>query len=858
MSISSLFLASVQLERILSNSFFVSMRANFVSSPFANSQSVTAGRAWPSSCSDKHDLRANLGHCGMVPWLRNHVPGHFETHKTAERRTRRLNKISELVNGSLFYLEKLNSGVIHSYSRRCIDLVSTVDYAEICSGVSSKSSDLIKRLYEFWTSFNAKLVGASEGGTSAEGTLALLHHFKVGYGASTTSDGTAMRGDVVPADLSSLSLPSVDPVDITSLSPRVKRLLSSWESNMLVMERKESTKRTRAFEDSLFKTREGKLQLCAALYRAGMLTWTTRRRGPTVKCFTVLKKWDDSGAVPVMVQRLIMDLRGTNAEFLPPPYCGLANASNFSNLELSPDVLDGGRLVSWSGDVPDFFYRLRLPQMLCEYFCIGGITAAELAHYLGLEQPAPQLKHVALCCVAMGWSWAPYLAQCVAEDIVDECIQDSKFSRDYSFLQHAKVTPQFYFRGQPCAVLRGVVFVYIDDFGGWMIHQDQSAAHRGAQFSDSADLRPHSEVAQNCLDAQRDLDVARQALQSKGLGCHKTKIGLPEMLGYEVAEFPVLSSDGSVSYKYVLQGSSEKLLILVRVTIYVIQSGEVSAQTLSQIVGGFTWQMLVNRPLLSIFSAVYAFIHQNWYRRYAAIRIWPSVVSELECVLSCLPFFQADLSLPWGTTVYEVDAGPGMTAVCSTEATLEEVRELGRLAERGGWLIHEEESVSSVADAVERRMLRVSAPTPVDSSWFPKSRWQLLFSVTLCRREHNTISEVRAAVQAIKHYCGSRSRWHSRFAVLSDAGAAIGCLSKGRSGSSTCNNLCRQAAAMVFVANIRLYFRWVPSEFNNADGPSRGMRRPGVAPETASKGKRAFLALRAVWDACAGIIARSA
>ena len=66
-----------------------------------------------------------------------------------------------------------------------------------------------------------------------------------------------------------------------------------------------------------------------------------------------------------------------------------------------------------------------------------------------------------------------------------------------------------------------------------------------------------------------------------------------------------------------------------------------SAQTLSQIVRVFTWNMLVNRGVLSIFSEIYAIINKKWNRRYAAVYLWPSVEAEIECVLECLPFFQA-------------------------------------------------------------------------------------------------------------------------------------------------------------------------------------------------------------------------
>ena len=59
----------------------------------------------------------------------------------------------------------------------------------------------------------------------------------------------------------------------------------------------------------------------------------------------------------------------------------------------------------------------------------------------------------------------------------------------------------------------------------------------------------------------------------------------------------------------------------------------------------------------------------------------------------------------------------------------------------------------------------------------------------------------------------------------------LGCLGKGRSSAPALLRLCRQAASVTLAFGIRLMLRYVPSEFNNADGPSRGLE-VGVAPDT--------------------------
>ena len=98
-----------------------------------------------------------------------------------------------------------------------------------------------------------------------------------------------------------------------------------------------------------------------------------------------------------------------------------------------------------------------------------------------------------------------------------------------------------------------------------------------------------------------------------------------------------------------------------------------------------------------------------------------------------------------------------------------------------------------------------------------------------------------AVMHAIKNF---DDHWDKRLDCFSDAGAAIGFFSKGRSRSKACNHFCRQVARCLFLANIRLCLRWVASEHNCADGFSRGLPRPGVEPSTVSK---AAVARAKVW-----------
>ena len=273
-----------------------------------------------------------------------------------------------------------------------------------------------------------------------------------------------------------------------------------------------------------------------------------------------------------------------------------------------------------------FLFKLQIPHGLSEFFCLEGVTARELFAALKVDMPPGTVGNkLAIQGVSMGWSWAPYLAQTAAEDVlssVPEIISDREkddddvssdigidedvpVKRDYRLLKHMQVTPQFFDeKGEPAPFRLGVSYVYIDDFGGWAILpnvDDSTMPQQGA----------HPE-------AEKDLAAARARLNNAGLGCHKEVIGLPNALGYEVAQqtrfCPKIAGKHLSSKEpfesvvhYVLKGNDDKLFPIIAFTIFTLQQNSVSPQHLSQVLGGWTWFLLINRPLLSIFDDVYSF-----------------------------------------------------------------------------------------------------------------------------------------------------------------------------------------------------------------------------------------------------------
>ena len=106
--------------------------------------------------------------------------------------------------------------------------------------------------------------------------------------------------------------------------------------------------------------------------------------------------------------------------------------------------------------------------------------------------------------------------------------------------------------------------------------------------------------------------------------------------------------------------------------------------------------------------------------------------------------------------------------------------------------------------------------------WLDPKRWSLLFKGTFAQEEHNNILELRGVVAVLRHLNRSSRVWSSRVLVFTDSLVSLGALAKGRSSARQILRMCRAAAAVELACEIKLILRWVPSELNFADGPSRG------------------------------------
>jgi len=125
--------------------------------------------------------------------------------------------------------------------------------------------------------------------------------------------------------------------------------------------------------------------------------------------------------------------------------------------------------------------------------------------------------------------------------------------------------------------------------------------------------------------------------------------------------------------------------------------------------------------------------------------------------------------------------------------------------------------------------------------------------------EHNNVLEARAALMVLRHVARRPSGYKKRVLVFTDSLVTLGIFEKGRSSAPVFLHLCRRAVAVVVSSRMLVYWRYVPSELNYSDGPSKG-EPPGVAKDTAAAHKERGISdrlLRFLPSPAAGLSAAS-
>jgi hypothetical protein len=442
--------------------------------------------------------------------------------------------------------------------------------------------------------------------------------------------------------------------------------------------------------------------------------------------------------------RLIVDGRPSCARFIDSPRVALPTPDLLPRLIVPP----GQPLWVAKSDLSDFFYRFRIPTWMQPYFALPGVTSDAL----GLQSRfgAGVTIYPCLSVLAMGWSHSVFLTQTAHEHMLNT---RTTLGCDDRITGTADLR-----------VDRVRHLVYVDDL--IILGLDRAAV----------------------LNAQNIYIAAAEALQ---LPVKPSKVVLPSCDGVDCLGIEVHGREHTVAPR------ADKLDRLRLDTVRVLQHGRCTGRDMASLVGRWTWIMLVARPSLSIFSAVYRFIESAGRRHYD---IWTSVARELWTAARMSPLFVASLSSPWYSHVMAVDAsldGQGVVAArVPTDLVEVAARTSGSVAPK-----------TAADEDIDHRVLN--------------RPWSTLIATAWRNEEHINTLEIRSISTAVRRVLSNPLSIRCRLLVLSDSQVAVGALTKGRSSSHTLLRRIRPLSAVLLASGLHLFLRWIPSASNPADGPSR-------------------------------------
>ena len=242
-----------------------------------------------------------------------------------------------------------------------------------------------------------------------------------------------------------------------------------------------------------------------------------------------------------------------------------------------------------------------------------------------------------------------------------------------------------------------------------------------------------------------------------------------------------------------------------------LRRGHATGREMSQLLGSWAWIMLLFRPSLSVFRAVYRFANVAQSRRFS---LWNSARYELETALRILPLLSSNLRSHFFSRCAAVDAsslaqGVTMALISPSDSMqMQHASSLQNIAFRSPHL-------------VDSRFLPLLEHSSTVHQFLHSSRWTTIVSSGWRWPDHINALETRAAYTAVRWCASFPSGMDSRFTILTDSRVAMFALNKGRSSSQNLYAPIRTTAAFLLAFGIRLQAIWIPSEQNPADAPSR-------------------------------------
>ena len=309
---------------------------------------------------------------------------------------------------------------------------------------------------------------------------------------------------------------------------------------------------------------------------------------------------------------------------------------------------------------------------MSEWFAIPDVSFQDLAVELtkmgrteviadlleGRDQK--QMVGVGLGVVAMGWSWAVFLAQEALMGVVAKA--GSRIQEVLKLDQNPLGNSLAMVEGGPpptVSVQFPLHFEYVDDFGVIQFYQEDQTGSRSVEVESTLDFYKK---------------VIIEEMQKLNLPVHEEEEGVVStLLGMEVGGTPP-----------VVRPSLEKQWMSYEVQWEIGRSGKSRVAVVESIVALTTWLFMVMRCGLSVYQEVYHWI-RLFREKNGILEVPMAVRKELLAAAVAVLLVGQDLTMSWNQTVYLFDASEEGGGICSTDASWEEITKESRWGVRGGW-----------------------------------------------------------------------------------------------------------------------------------------------------------------------------
>jgi Reverse transcriptase (RNA-dependent DNA polymerase) len=610
------------------------------------------------------------------------------------------------------------------------------------------------------------------------------NHWFVSDTSSYQSSSTAVSSSWINAE--AVSLPDIaGTADLSALLPPNIRRLYQSERDMLFDDRRDG-KRIYPPPPVKMVQQSEYISLVRRMVDKGMINFTQSPKAVN-GLFAVPKDGDS--------QRLIIDARPANALFRPPPKVQLPTPDILARMRVPSDSV----LYTAKLDIDNFYHRLRCPKWLQPYFALPPVRASDIDVSLARRYGHDALIYPMCATLPMGWSHSVYVAQMAHEHLINSA-QALQWSPNDRLGAFDAGFSDYHLR--PGRTLHAV---YIDDLTLFSadpqsLHQMQSAY--------------------------------RTVADRAGLAVKAKKVVQPTCEPVDVLGLEISGRDHTIGL------SIPKLEALRHDTIALILSGaSITGYQLAHLVGRWLWAMLVNRPSLCAFSAVYRFIQTAKRRRFT---LWPTVAMELAVVVGLAPLLVSRLSAPDFPTIIATDAsetGRGVVAFtppslrhflvierppCDYHGTRhgsderKDNKNIYKDKDKDAYKEKEKEKDSHPNKDVSASNCNCDFMVPIN-----EAHWRTIVADRWSRSEEIHLLELRALHTGVRWALSHRFVIGHRVSILCDNESVIGAVMKGRSSKRPFLQRLRALNALVMAAGLQLDVEYVPTKLNPADGPSR-------------------------------------